>query len=182
MDDAIVPLAAVSLSNSKSAPHLSWRSSGQAKLDAIEKNWELHMPMQPSRRKQLQQRQAGVWRDVTQVRYGDPLHGPGRRRSTAAPNPAAGFTSAVLSCELSVAEALSREQVHCGGLVAMAWVVACARGVAAPYAPCAPYASRCAAAVRRARRAVGHPTAALKSAWRPSRGWARSCRPLSAPC
>ena len=104
----------------QSAPHLSWRSSGQAKLAAIEKNWELHIPLRPNLRKQLKQQQAGTWRDATQVRYDEtgPRSNPGpvRRRSTAAPNPAAGFASAVLSCELSVAEALSREQVHRGGL------------------------------------------------------------------
>lgn len=103
----------------QSAPHLSWRSSGQAKLAAIEKNWELHIPLRPDLRKQLKQQQSETWRDATQVRYDETgprsNHGPVRRRSTAAPNPAAGFASAVLSCELSVAEALSREQVHRGG-------------------------------------------------------------------
>ena len=117
--DADLQLSAASLTASKSAPHLSWRSSGQAKLAAIEKNWELHIPLRPDLRKQLKQQQSETWRDATQVRYDETgprsNHGPVRRRSTAAPNPAAGFASAVLSCELSMAEALSREQVHRGG-------------------------------------------------------------------
>ena len=105
--DADLQLSAASLTASKSAPHLSWRSSGQAKLAAIEKNWELHIPLRPDLRKQLKQQQSETWRDATQVRYDETgprsNHGPVRRRSTAAPNPAAGFASAVLSCELSVA-------------------------------------------------------------------------------
>ena len=53
----------------QSAPHLSWRSSGQAKLAAIKKSWELHIPLRPDLRKQLKQQQSGTWRDATQVRY-----------------------------------------------------------------------------------------------------------------
>ena len=126
MDDAGLgtpPRAAhaglVPLSSSKSAPHLSWRTSGRAKLAAIEKNWELTIPLRPDLRKQLKQQRTGIWRDATQVRYDEsgPRSNPGPvpRRSTAAPNPAAGFASPVLSCELSLAESLSRDQVRRGG-------------------------------------------------------------------
>ena len=107
------------LSASKSAPHLSWRTSGRAKLAAIEKSWKLPIPLRPDLRKQLKQQRTGIWRDATQVRYDEsgPRSNPGPvpRRSTVAPNPAAGFASPVLSCELSLAESLSRDQVRRGG-------------------------------------------------------------------
>ena len=77
------------------------------------------MPLRPDLRKQLKQQRTGIWRDATQVRYDEsgPRSNPGPvpRRSTAAPNPAAGFASPVLSCELSLAESLSRDQVRRGG-------------------------------------------------------------------
>ena len=169
MDDAGVQLAAASLTASKSAPHLSWRSSGTAKLAAIEKNWELHIPLRPNLRKQLKQQQAGTWRDATQVRYDEtgPRSNPGpvRRRSTAAPNPAAGFASAVLSCELSMAEALSREQVHRGGLEGNRVDGSlCMRS-------CAPYSRGCAPMCEQVRRG-GTPGS---SSGGPSNGSAEEC-------
>ena len=70
------------------------------------------MPLRPDLRKQLKQQRTGIWRDATQVRYDEsgPRSNPGPvpRRSTAAPNPAAGFASPVLSCELSLAESLRK--------------------------------------------------------------------------
>ena len=168
MDDAGVQLAAASLTASKSAPHLSWRSSGQAKLAAIEKNWELHTPLRPELRKQLKQQRAGTWRDATQVRYDETSHrsnrGPVRRRSTAAPNPAAGFASPVLSCELSMAEALSREQARRGGLEGYRDGSLCTRS-------CAPYSRGCAPMCEQVRRG-GTPGS---SSFGPSNGNAEEC-------
>ena len=118
--DADLQLSAASLTASKSAPHLSWRSSGQAKLAAIEKNWELHIPLRPDLRKQLKQQQSGTWRDATQVRYDETVPAATKDRcGVAAPQHRTRRPASPRPCSAASSlwrEALSREQVHRGGL------------------------------------------------------------------
>ncbi len=111
-------VAAPKLAASASEPHLSWRSTGAAKLAAIQKRWEPRAPLRSELRGELlhshtRQRHTDSLRDATQPHHADVTSRLKAARA-AAPDARDEYQSAVLKCEMAVAEALAREQTWGG--------------------------------------------------------------------
>ena len=73
-DDSHASVAAPKLAASASEPHLSWRSTGAAKLAAIQKRWEPRAPLRSELRGELlhshtRQRHTDSLRDATQPHH-----------------------------------------------------------------------------------------------------------------